>query len=166
MRPHREEEAAVRQPARDSELPRRPSEHPGVDEVDGPEAGDPLGPDGLERDLLAEGEPGEERELAGGVGSFDVRGGVGLGVPERLGLGQDAAVRARGPRHSGQDEVAGAVQDPGDGVDPVAREALPDRAEDRDTARDGRLERECDALLPREASQLGAPCREEEPCWR
>ena len=71
---------------------------------------------------------------------------VGLGVAQRLRLGQHVGEVAAGLAHRGQDVVAGAVEDAVDARDPVGGEPLAQRLDDRDAAGDRRLEGERDAL--------------------
>jgi len=61
-----------------------------------------------------------------GVYTLDIEGRVGLGVAERLGLGQHLVEARAAVAHLGQDEVAGAVDDAGQPLDIVGREPLSD----------------------------------------
>ena len=56
-----------------------------------------------------------------GVEAADVRGRIGLGVAQPLGLGQHLGEGAAGGLHLGQDVVAGAVEDAGDAHRPRRR---------------------------------------------
>ncbi len=115
--------------------------------------------DPLERDLFqghrrVEGEAGEDRHLGGGVGAVDVGAGVGLGVTEVLGTGEDVLVGSAAGRHLGEDEVGGAVDDAEDLGDLGDAEALLDHPHDRDHARHCSLEAQLHAGLASEVEQL------------
>jgi hypothetical protein len=105
-------------------------------------------------DGRVEGERGDDRGLGGGVVAADVRGRVGLGVPELLGLGEHVRVRRPLLGHAGEDVVGGAVQDPDDARDAVPRERLLERLDDRDGTRHRRLEGEVDAGAARQLGEL------------
>ncbi|MCY1356691.1 hypothetical protein D9M69_431510 [compost metagenome] len=99
----------------------------------------------LQRD--AEGDGREDGQLVRGVDAFDVEGRVGLGVAQGLGFLQHVLEGAAFLAHFGEDEVAGAVDDAGQPVDAVGREAFADRLDHRDAAGHGGLEGDHDALL-------------------
>ncbi len=87
----------------------------------------------------------------GRVDAVDVEARVGLGVAQRLRLGQDVGEVAAGLAHRRQDVVRGAIEDAVDALQPVRGQAFPQGLDDRDAARDGRLEGE------RHAGPLGQP---------
>ena len=60
-----------------------------------------------------------------------------------------------------EDVVAGAVQDAGDAEQPIAGQPFPDGANDRNAARDRRLEQQLALVLPRQRQQLHAVRRDE-----
>ena len=92
-----------------------------------------------------EGQGGEDRGLGRGVVAVDVRARVGLGVAEPGGLLQRVRVARPRRRHRGEDEVRGAVDDPGHAGDPVACQRLAQRSQQRDRPRHGRLVVQVDA---------------------
>ena len=65
---------------------------------------------------------GQDRGLGRGVEALDVGGRVGLGVAQRLGLGQRLGEARAGGVHPVQDEVRGAVDDAEHAVHRVAGE--------------------------------------------
>ena len=101
----------------------------------------------------AEDDAGENRELVGGVDPVDVGGGIGLCVAKLLRLLQHGVEIARLASlyrlvHRRHDVVAGAVQDAVDAADPIACEALAQRLDDGDAARDRGLVTEVAVRLP------------------
>mgnify|MGYP006164680737 CR=1 FL=1 len=72
-----------------------------------------------------EGQAGDDRRLGRGVVALHVGGGVTLGVPQGLGLGQRLGEGLPRLGHAGEDEVGGAVDDAEHPRDPVAGEGLP-----------------------------------------
>ena len=95
VRPHGQEDVARRKLARDAELTGRPSEALRVQEVARQEARDALRRDLRDLRVASEREPGEERELVGGILALDV---AGRDPPRRT----RAAARPSGrPRTSG-----------------------------------------------------------------
>ena len=133
------------------------AEFPGHLEVEGYQPLDPLGGDGLEGPARAKGHAGEQGQLVGGVDALDVEGRVRLGVAQLLGLLQDDLELLAGPLHLGQHEVGGPVQDAVDALDAIGREALAQRAQDRNPAADRGLEGDADALLRSRLEDL-RPC--------
>ena len=90
---------------------------------------------------------GQDRELMRRVETADVEGGIGFRVAELLRLAE-ALREGQTPRfHSGQDVVAGAVQDAIDALDGIAGQSLAQGFDDRNAARDRRLEGKRDALF-------------------
>ena len=87
--------------------------------------------------------------------------GIGLGVAQLLRVGQDLGELAPALAHLGQDVVAGAVQDAGDGADAVAGQALAQRLDHRDAAGHRRLERQRHAAFLRRTRQFGAMHRQQ-----
>jgi hypothetical protein len=90
----------------------------------------------------------------GGVDAFDVEGRVGFGIAQRLRflqhLGEGQALVA----HLGKDEVGGAVDDAGQPLDAVGREAFAQRLDDGDAAGNGGFEGDHHALLLRGGEDL------------
>ncbi len=74
------------------------------------------------------------------IDAFDVEGRIGLGITQRLRLGQHVGKIAALVAHLGEDEIAGAVDDAGDPLDVIGGQALAQRLDDRDTAGHRRLE--------------------------
>ena len=135
-------------------------------DVHGRDVPDALDVDRVEAWPAAEGQRGQQRQLVRGVDAVDVEGGVGLGVAQGLRLGQHVGELAAGLAHRGQDEIAGAVEDAEDALDPIGRQPLAQRLDDRDAAGDGGLEAELGAGALGDA----APARRRDgrawPCWR
>jgi hypothetical protein len=84
-------------------------------------------------------QPGQDRGFGCGVVAVDVGGGVGFGITQRGGLGQSLVEAGATGVHARQDEVGGAVDDAHHARDPVARQRLAQRAQQRDRAGDGRF---------------------------
>ena len=114
----------------------------------------------LEIDRTAEGDRGENGELMRGIDAVDVEARIGLGITQLLRLFQHLAEIAAAVTHLRQDVIAGAVQDAVDALDPVRREALAQRFQDRDAARHRRLEGERDVIFRREPGELVAVMRQ------
>ena len=133
----------------------------GVGDVGGLQLGDALDVRLGELHRHAEGDGADDRRLVRGVGAVDVEARVGLGVAQALRLGQRGGeVDALGA-HLREDEVGGAVDDPGDPLDAVGGEALAQRLDDRDAAGHRRLEGDHHALVARRGEDLGAVDREQ-----
>jgi hypothetical protein len=96
------------------------------------------------------------RHLVRRVDALDVEGRIGFGVAQALGLLQHGRKIEALVAHLGQDEVGGAVDDAGDPLDAVGREAFAQRLDDRDATGHGRFERHHHALLLRRREDLGA----------
>jgi hypothetical protein len=128
----------------------------GVADVGRLQRGDALDMRLVELHRNAEGDGRHDGRLVRGVDTFDVEGGVGLGITQALRLLQhDAEVQPLGP-HLRQDEVGGAVDDAGHPVDAVGREALAQRLDDGDAAGHRGLEGHDHALGARGLEDLGA----------
>ena len=80
------------------------------------------------------------------VDAVDVEGRVGFRVAKLLRFLQHLREFALLLAHRGQDVVAGAVEDAGDALDAVRRQALAHGLDGRDAAGDRGFEGECDAL--------------------
>ena len=100
-----------------------------------------------QRHAGVEGDRGQDRRLRGGIETLDVSGRVGLGVPERLRLGQGVGERGPGGLHLGQDVVGGPVHDAQDPADPVTGQRLAQGAQQRDRPGHGGLVGQVDARL-------------------
>ena len=106
----------------------------GVADVLRGHSGDAFGVHALEVERHAERDGGEDRELVRGVHPFHVEGGVGFRVAEPLRLAEHVGERGAAIAHLGQDEVAGAVDDPGEPLDAVPGQPFAQRLDDRDAA--------------------------------
>ena len=97
----------------------------------------------------------------------DVGGRVGLGVAELLRLG-DARRRTSEPSSVMLREhvVGGAVHDAGDAPDALPHQRLAQRPDQRDAARDRRLEQQVDARGRRDLEQLLRRSSRAAPCSR
>ena len=111
----------------------------GIVDVEGRHVANAFGDNRAEIDLGAEGEAREQGQLVGRVDPIDVETRVGLGVAQGLGFGEHILEGALALAHVAQDVIAGAVEDADDAVDPVGRQPLADRLDDRDAAGDRRL---------------------------
>ena len=76
------------------------------------------------------------------IDAVDVERRVGLGVAARLRFLEHGRERGARPAHLRQNEVARAVDDPGNPFDPIRSQAFAQRLDDRNATRDGRLERD------------------------
>ncbi len=119
----------------------------GVLDVHGVEFGDALDIGLVELHRNAKGDGRHDGGLVGGIDAFNVKGRIGLGVAQALGLPQHVGEGQALVAHLGQDEIGGAVDDAGQPLDAVGREALAQGLDDRDTTGDGRLEGHHDALF-------------------
>ena len=115
---------------------------------------DALVADLVEVDRRGEREPREDRHLGRGVAAGDVVGRVGLGVAERLRLGERRVVGDAARRHLGEDVVRRAVDDPVHALDARARQRLLQHPDDRHDARHGALEAQLHPVLARRRPQL------------
>ena len=106
------------------------------------------------------GDAGEDAELGAGVEAVDVGGGIGFGVTELLGVGEDGGV-VGASLHAGEDVVAGAVDDAAEAGDLVAAEALKHAGDDGDSAGDGCSVDELDVVLGGEFGEAGAAIGDE-----
>ena len=122
---------------------------------------DALGVDVLEVDEGAERERDEDLELVRRVHALDVEGRVGFGVPRRLRLLEDHGEVQALVGHLRQDVVRRPVDDAEDREDTIGDEPLFDGLDQRDAARDGRLEGERRRAAPRLVVELGAVVGEE-----
>ena len=113
----------------------------GPGEVLGGDRGNAFHVDGALLDLGAEGEAGQDRELLRRIMTFNVEGGVGLGVAEPLRLLQAVGKGKLLLLHARQDVIAGAVEDAVDARQRIARQALAQGLYDRDGAADPRPSR-------------------------
>ena len=95
---------------------------------------DALAVDVPRHDLHPERDAGDDGGLGSGVESLDVRRRVPLGEAEALGLGQGVGVGRAFLGHPGEDVVGRAVEDAHEPHDALAREALPERTDQRDPA--------------------------------
>ncbi len=132
----------------------------GERDVHGRDVADALDVDRVEARPPAEGQRRQQRQLVRGVDAVDVEGGVGLGVAQALRLGQHVGELAPGLAHGGQDEIAGAVEDAVDAQDPIGHQALAQRTDDRDAARDCGLPAQLRPRTLRQTRQLVAMQRQ------
>src|SRR5690606_8517160 len=82
-----------------------------------------------------------------GIDAFDVEGRIGLGITQLLGFLEHVLKGATLLAHLGEDEVASAVDDAGQPVDTVARQAFTDCLDYRNAACNRGLEGDDDALF-------------------
>ena len=124
--------------------------------VEGPDRGDALGRDRIRVDPHPEAHQREQGELLRRVAAGHVEGGIGLGEPGRLRLGQRLVVGHPRARHRVQDIVRGAVDDPHQALDTVRCQTLAKGPQDRDPAADRAFEEDRDADLGGLVEQLAA----------
>jgi hypothetical protein len=152
-------------PARDAQQLDAVAQLLGVLDVGGGQLGDAFDVGLVELHRDAEGDGAHQRGLVRGVHAFDVEGRVGLGIAQALRLLQHHVEVQALVAHLGQDEVGGAVDDAGDPLDAVGRQALAQRLDDGDAAGHRGLEGHHHALAaPRRRSRCHA--RPAAPCWR
>ena len=96
-----------------------------------------------------------------GIEAADVEGRIGFGVTEALRLFQTLIERKFLALHARQDVIAGAVQNPVDALDRVARETLAQRLHDRNAAGDGGLEGKRHVLLFRNLRKCQSVLRQQ-----
>ena len=99
---------------------------------------------------------GQQNRLVGGVPAIDVECGVGLGITERLGLGEGGIEGQGGIGHAAEDVVRGAVDDAGKGQDAVANEGFLDRLDDWDAPGNGGFEMDGSIMLPGKGEEFDA----------
>ena len=136
------------------------TEFRGEGDIDRGDAADALDVHRVERHRPAEGERRQDGQLVRRVDAVDVEGGVGLGVAQLLGVGQDFGEFPAAFAHLRQDVVAGAVENAGDALDAVGGQAFADRLDHRDAAGDRGLEGERDVVFLGQGGQGGAVHRE------
>lgn len=90
------------------------------------------------------------------VVAFDVEGRVGFGITQCLRFFQYVGKRAAFFAHFGEDEVAGAVNNAGDGFNPVCRQTFAQGFDDWDTARYCRFKLDDDVLFFRQREDFVA----------
>ena len=96
----------------------------GVFDVSRAEFGDAFDVGFVKLHWNAEGDGRHQCDFVRGVHSFDVEGRVGFGVTQSLRLFQDGAKVQPFVAHLGQDEVGRAIDDAGNPLDAVGRQAL------------------------------------------
>ena len=119
----------------------------GVLEIERRDAADAFHVNVRRRDLLAEGQCGQQHQLAARVVAIHVGARVGFGVSQALRLGDHGLHRGAGLFDLGQDVVAGAVENAVQRLHAVARDALAQHGVDRNAAAHRRLHGEIDARL-------------------
>src|SRR5471032_1259461 len=128
----------------------------GVIHVGGGQLGDAFGVGLVELQRDAKGDGRQDGQLVRGVDAFHVESRVGFGVTQGLGFGQHVFEGTALLAHFGEDEVTGAVDDPGHPVDAVGGQAFTDRLDHRNSTGHGRFERHDHALLARLGEDLVA----------
>ena len=99
---------------------------------------------------------GDDGGLGAGVVALHVGGGIGLGVAERLGLGQRVGVGRARLRHLREDVVGGAVDDAHHAGDALPHQRLAQRSDDGDAAGHRRFEEQVDPVALGGLEELGA----------
>ena len=100
---------------------------------------DALHVDAVEIDRAAVGHGGKQGQLVGGVHAVHVETWVSLGIAQRLRLGQNFVEFLAGVAHGREDIITGAVQNPRNTGDAVARQPLAQGLDDGNTPRHRRL---------------------------
>ena len=118
----------------------------GILKIDRGDASNALGEDIGSRNLFAEGQGGEDRQLAAGIEAVNVSGGVSLSVAKALGFGQDVGEGGAVALDFGQNVVAGSIKDAVESFDPVAADAFAQDRMDRDAASDAGFHRDVRAV--------------------
>src|SRR5262249_28092910 len=98
----------------------------------------------------------EDNEFGAGVEAFDIGAGIGFGKAQSLSLLERGLEAFAAGFHLGDDEIAGAVENAGDAVKPVAGKALLNGDDGGDAAGDGSAEFEALAFLLGELHELRA----------
>ena len=119
----------------------------GVFDVGGRELGDALHIGLVKLHRNAESNGAHDGGLVGGVHAFDVKRRVGLGIAQALGLFEHHVKVQPFVAHLAQNEIGGAVDDAGQPLDAVGRQALAQCLDDGDAAGHGRLKRHHHAFL-------------------
>ena len=140
----------------DGEQLDHPAQGPGAADVGGADFGDALAVHVGRGHRGVEGQAGHDGGLGGGVEALDVRGRVGLGVAQGLGLLQRLGEAGPGGVHPVQDVVGGAVDDAEHAVDGVPGQRLAQRAQQRDGPGHRGLVVQVGAVLPGRAVDLRA----------
>jgi hypothetical protein len=115
----------------------------------------------VKADRYAEGDGREDGDLVRGVCAVDIETWIGLGVAQLLRLAQRIGKGCPGVAHTRQDEIARAVDDPGDPLDAIGRQAFAQRLDDRNAAAHRRLEGHHHAHLARRIEDLVAVHRQQ-----
>ena len=121
----------------------------GVGDVDGLQLRDAFNMRALKLHRHAEGDGAHDGGFVRGIDAFDVEGRVGLGVAEFLRLFQRLGKRQPLVAHFGEDEVGGAVDNPGNPLDAVGRQAFAQRLDDRNASGHGSFKGDHHAFLLR-----------------
>ena len=128
-------------------------------EIERQDAPDAFGVNIGRRNLLAERQRRQDRELRARIEAIHVGARIGLGVAQPLRLLQDVVERRAVLLDFGEDVVAGAVQDAVQRGDAVARNAFAQHGVNRDSAGHARLHRQVDAGRDRAIPDFGAAQR-------
>ena len=104
--------------------------------------------------VLAEGQGGQDADLPAGVVAVHVGGGVLLGIAVGLGLLQGLIKGQARLDHPGEDVVGGAVEDAGDLVQLIGRQAGGEGAQDGDAPAHAGLEQVADPVLLGQLQQV------------
>ncbi len=99
------------------------------------------------RDAGAECKAGKNGKLLGGIVAVDVERRIGLGIAKTLRVLQALGERQSFLFHTGQDVIAGAVEDAIDAIDVGTGETFAQRFDHGDRSANGRLEIQCAAML-------------------
>ena len=126
-------------------LPDRAIEIARVREVDRGDLGDGARLNILRMHLRPQRQPNQNRQFGAGIISGHIFRRIGLGVAQRLGLGQHCGVFGAS-LHLAENEVAGAVQNSFHAVDTVAGKTVLKAGNDRDASCDGSAVQEMKAV--------------------
>ena len=112
-------------------------------------------------DAGVEGEGCEDGGFGCGVVAFHIGGGVGFGVAESGSLGEHVVVGGTGGVHSVEDEVGGAIDDAGDGLDLITGKGAAERPNNGNGCGDGSFEVKVDTGLVGGLGEFGRVGRDE-----
>src|ERR1700690_3171446 len=99
---------------------------------------------------------GKNGKFGAGIAAVQIFGGVGFGVPARLGLFQCLAERDSRILDPAQNVVAGSIQNPGNAMQSVAAQSGAQRGENRNSTRDRSTELQSTSMAGGELQKIRA----------
>ena len=119
----------------------------GIGHITGLKGVDAFGGYGGPRHAAPVGQGTEDGDLVGRIAPLHVGGGIGFGVAQLLGIGEDGPIGGPLIGHPAEDVIGGAVDDPAHLLDAVAAQGLLEGLNDGDSAPYGGLNQHVNALL-------------------